>query len=235
MIYINGDSHSAGAELIKDYCFAADDPRYLAYGRRAHPEAIPHTYGYKIAQALNQSFFLEAESASSNARILRTTQKTISETKDKSKLFVIIGWTTWEREEWEHGEDYLQVTASGTDSVPESMEEEYKEWVINQTPEQLRRKEQLWTQKIAQFSKELDDQNIKHLFFHTNEYRKYLTEQGYQTVNGGYHFGIDAHTAWYKYLLPKVQAQYQIKTGLTQPTKRSIITQVKQEFKGLKR
>jgi hypothetical protein len=50
-----------------------------------------------------------------------------------------------------------------------------------------------------------------------------------------YHFGIDAHTAWYKYLLPKVQEQYQIKTGLTQPSKRSIITQVKQEFKGLRR
>ena len=235
MIYVNGDSHSAGAELVQNFCFAEDDPRYLAYGRRAHPEAIPHTYGYKIAQALNQSFFLEAESASSNARILRTTQKTISETKDKSKLFVIIGWATWEREEWEYLDGYLQVTASGTDSVPESMEEEYKEWVVKQTPEELKRKEQLWIQKIAQFSKELDDQNIKHLFFHTNEYIQYLREQGYQTVNGGYHFGIDAHTAWYKYLLPKVQAQYQIKTGLTQPTKRSIITQVKQEFKGLKR
>jgi len=235
VIYVNGDSHSAGAELVNDYCFAEDDPRYLAYGRRAHPEAIPHTYGYKIAQALNQSFFLEAESASSNARIIRTTQKTISETKDKSKLFVIIGWATWEREEWEYLDGYLQVTASGTDSVPESMEEEYKEWVVKQTPEESKRKEQLWIQKIAQFSKELDDQNIKHLFFHTNEYTQYLREQGYQNVNGGYHFGIDAHTAWYKYLLPKVQAQYQIKTGLTQPTKRSIITQVKQEFKGLKR
>jgi hypothetical protein len=234
VIYVNGDSHSAGAELINGYCFAADDRRYIAWGSRAHPEAIPHTYGYKIAQALNQSFFLEAESASSNARIIRTTQKTISETKDKSKLFVIIGWATWEREEWEYLDGYLQVTASGTDSVPESMEEEYKEWVVKQTPEECKRKEQLWIQKIAQFSKELDDQNIKHLFFHTNEYRKYLIEQGYQTVNGGYHFGIDAHTAWYKYLLPKVQAQYQIKTGLTQPSKRSIITQVKQEFKGLR-
>ena len=234
MIYVNGDSHSAGAELVQNFCFAEDDPRYLAYGRRAHPEAIPHTYGYKIAQALNQSFFLEAESASSNARILRTTQKTISETKDKSKLFVIIGWASWEREEWEYLDGYLQVTASGIDSVPESMEEEYKEWVVNQTPEECKRKEQLWTQKIAQFSKELDDQKIKHLFFHTSEYRKYLREQGYQTVNGGYHYGADGHTAWFKHLLPKVMKAYTPKTGLTQPSKRSIITQVKQEFKGLR-
>ena len=235
MIYVNGDSHSAGAELINGYCFAADDRRYVAWGSRAHPDAIPHTYGYTIAQALNQPFFLEAESASSNTRILRTTRKFVDETKDKSKLFVIIGWTSWDREEWEYLDGYMQITASGTDSVPESMQEEYKEWVIKQTPEEIYRKRQLWKEKISQFSKELDEQNIKHIFFRTHEYRRYLNEQGYQTVNGGQHFGIDAHTAWYKYLLPKVQEQYQIKTGLTQPTKRSIITQVKQEFKGLKR
>ena len=234
MIYVNGDSHSAGAELVSDYSFAADDRKYIAWGSRAHPEAIPHTYGYKIAQALNQPFFLEAESASSNTRILRTSRDFVNKTKDKNKLFVIIGWTSWEREEWEYLDGYLQVTASGIDSVPESMEEEYKKWVIKQTREEFQRKKQLWIQKIDQFSKELGDQNIKHLFFHTNEYTQYLTEQGYQTVNGGYHFGIDAHTAWYKYLLPKVQEQYQIKTGLTQPSKRSIITQVKQEFKGLR-
>jgi hypothetical protein len=235
VIYVNGDSHSAGAELIKDYCFAADDRRFIAWGSRAHPDAIPHTYGYKIAQALNQPFFLEAESASSNARMLRTTRQFLDDTKDKSKLFVIIGWTSWDREEWEYQDGYIQITASGTDSVTESMLEEYKEWVTRQTPEEWKRKKEMWSQKIAQFSKELDDQNIKHLFFHVKEYRDYLTEQGYQTVNGGNHFGIDAHTAWYKYLLPKVQEQYQIKTGLTQPSKRSIITGVKQEFKGLKR
>ena len=234
MIYVNGDSHSAGADLVKNYCFAKDDDRFLAWGDRAHPEAIPLTFGFNIAKALNQSFHIDAESASSNTRILRTSKKFINDTKDKSKLFIIIGWTSWEREEWEYLDGYIQITAGGTDSVPESMEEEYKEWVLKQTPEELKRKEQLWNQKIAQFSKELDDQNIKHLFFNTNEYTQYLTEQGYQTVNGGNHFGIDAHTAWYKYLLPKVQAQYQIKTGLTQPTKRSIITQVKQEFKGLR-
>jgi len=235
VIYVNGDSHSAGAEIINTYCFAADDRRYVAWGSRAHPEAIPHTYGYKIAQALNQPFFLEAESASSNARIIRTTRQFLDETKDKSKLFVIIGWSSWEREEWKYLDGYIQVTASGIDSVPESMEEEYKEWLLRQNLKEWKRQKELWIQKIAQFSKELDDQNIKHLFFYTKEYIEYLTEQGYQTVNGGQHFGIDAHTAWYKHLLPKVQAQYQIKSDLTQPTKRSIITQVKQEFKGLKR
>ena len=234
MIYVNGDSHSAGAELVNNYCFAADDRRFVAWGSRAHPEAIPYTFGYKIAQALNQPFFMDAESASSNARILRTTLQFLDETKDKSKLFVIIGWASWEREEWEYQDGYIQITASGIDSVPESMEEEYKEWVIKQTPAEFARKKQLWRDRIEQFSKDLDDQNIKHLFFHISEYREYLAKQGYQTVNGGWHFGIDAHTAWFKHLLPQIQAKYSTKTDLTQPSKRSIITQVKQEFKGLR-
>jgi len=234
VIYVNGDSHSAGAELVNNYCFAADDRRFVAWGSRAHPEAIPYTFGYKIAQALNQPFFMDAESASSNARILRTTLQFLDETKDKSKLFVIIGWASWEREEWEYQDGYIQITASGIDSVPQSMEEEYKEWVIKQTPAEFARKKQLWRDRIEQFSKDLDDQNIKHLFFHISEYREYLAKQGYQTVNGGWHFGIDAHTAWFKHLLPQIQAKYSTKTDLTQPSKRSIITQVKQEFKGLR-
>jgi len=232
VIYINGDSHSAGAEIINGYCFAADDRRYIAWGSRAHPEAIPYTYGYKIAQALNQPFFMDAESASSNARILRTTRQFVEQTQNKNKLFCIIGWASWEREEWKYQDGFLQITASGIDSVPESMEEEYKKWVIKQTPEERKLKEKFWADKIAQFSEELTEQNIKHIFFHTDEYTKYLTEQGYQTVNGGYHFGADAHTAWYKHLLPQVMEKFGVQNTLTNTPKRSIINTVKEQFRG---
>lgn len=232
MIYINGDSHSAGAELIKNYCFAEDDPRYTAWGRRPHPEATPLTFGYKLARALNQPFHTDAESASSNARILRTTKMFLENTQDKRHLFLVIGWTTWEREEWLVGEDYLQVTASGTDSVPESLQEDYKAWVLQQTDDVLKQKETQWKNTITGFSKELDKQNIKHLFFHTDDYTKFLLEQGIQTVNGGYHFGVDAHVSWFKHLLPQVQSQYNIKSTLTDTKKHSIVTNIKQQFKG---
>ena len=232
MIYINGDSHSAGAEIINGYCFAADDRRYIAWGSRAHPEAIPLTFGYKIAQALNQPFFMDAESASSNARIIRTTTQFIEQTQDKSKLFVIIGWSSWDREEWQYQDGYIQITASGTDSVPESMQEEYKKWVTEQTPEEWNRKKRFWYNRIAQFSEELTNQNIKHIFFHTYEYTDYLTEQGYKTINGGYHFAEDGHTAWYKHLLPQVMKQFNVQNTLTNVEKRSIVNTVKEQFRG---
>ena len=258
MIYVNGDSHSAGADIIPGVCFAQDDPRYLAYGHRAHPEAVLQTYGYYIAQAMNQGFFCEAESASSNDRILRTTKHYIENTKDKKSIgFVIIGWTSWEREEWKHGEDYLQVTAGGTDSVPESMEEEYKEWVLKQTPEEHKRKEQLWYNRIWNFHCELKEQNIRHIFFNTTQnfndnrdwninfipipFCKWAAEQGFSTVENSNHYGTDAHRAWGKYITSVGINHYRVigrpayAKHLTQTKRRSIITQVKQEFKGLKR
>ncbi len=29
ILYVNGDSHSAGAEAVNDYCFAQDDPFFI--------------------------------------------------------------------------------------------------------------------------------------------------------------------------------------------------------------
>ena len=257
MIYVNGDSHSAGADIIPGVCFAQDDRKYLAYGRRAHPEAVIQTYGYHVAQTYNQGFFCEAESGSSNDRILRTTKQYIDNTQDKKSIgWIIIGWTSWEREEWKHGKDYLQVTASGTDSVPESMEEEYKEWVIKQTPEELKSKEQLWYDRIWDFHCELKEQNIRHIFFNTTQkfndkrdwdinfipisYCQWLTEQGFNTVENSNHYGADAHRAWGKYLTFIVNKKYVSEgygqgANLTTSQKRSILKKVNKRFEGLRR
>ena len=237
MIYVNGDSHSAGADIIPGICFADDDPRFLAYGRRPHPEAIVETYGYKIAQTFNQGFFCDAESGSSNYRIIRTTRDFIEQTKDTSRINIIIGWTSWEREEWQdpdHRETYYQVTASGTDSVAPFMQEEYKRWVIRQTPEELKRKKEKWQKTINEFSNELTEQNINHYFFHVDDYTKYLMEQGYRTTNG--HFGADGHTEWANYLGPHIRKAWwtgaKLQKELTETKKRIIVNTVKQEFTG---
>lgn len=228
MIYVNGDSHSAGAELVGPeegrHCFAGDDPNYRAYGRDPHPEAVPKTFGYKLAQHLGEELVLDAESASSNDRILRTTQEYLREV---TPTLVVIGWATWEREEWNINGEYYQLTAGGTDSVPEHMENEYKSWVLNQTERTLEHKCNIWHDRIWQLHTELQDRNIPHLFFNTymqfndnnrrdwgtsyidpyemmGTYYYWLEDKGYQTVTpDSYHYGEDAHTAWYKYLLDR--------------------------------
>jgi len=237
VIYVNGDSHSAGAEIVNDFVFAQDDPCFLTYGRKAHPEAILQTYGYIIAQAVGQSFFCDAESGSSNDRIIRTTKDFIKNARKKRNIHIIIGWSTWEREEWKLTDtEYVQVTSSGTDSVPESMEEEYKEWVLKQTLKELYRKTALWHDKIYDFHMELRDMKIKHTFFNTymyfdemcvpkekqkdwhhqfiNPYDQdytffyYLKNKGFETVNkNSFHYGINGHQEYTKVVLENFLAQ----------------------------
>jgi len=254
VIYVNGDSHSAGADIIPGICFAQDDPRYLAYGRRAHPEAVLQTYGYHVAQTFNQGFFCEAESGSSNARILRTTKEYINKTSNIKNIgCIVIGWTSWDREEWKHGEDYIQITASGIDSVPESMAEEYKKWTIKQTPEELKRKEQLWRDCIWNFHCELDEKNINHVFFSTNHYIKdsekwgmwfistpyceWLKSKNFEPVENSNHYGADGHAAWANVIGKVLGQTYFLSTNssLTTNTKRSIITHVKNKTIGFNR
>ena len=237
MIYINGDSHSAGAELIPKMWFAHDDPKYTAYGRRPHPEAVKLTYGYKVAAQLNQGFFCDAESAGSNDRIMRTFRKFLNETKNKKDVFVIIGWATFEREEWLHpnGEDYIQVTASGTDSVPDEFHNRYRDWVITQTDTELDIKTKLWHNKIYALHLELRELGIKHLFFNTHLYFDSLPESdkkdwhgqfiepydenytyyywlqnaGFATVTPeSYQYGVDAQTAWSTVVLEYCRKQF---------------------------
>lgn len=229
ILYVNGDSHSAGAELVNNYAFADDDPTYKHLGRRPHPDCIPHTFGYKLAQTLNAAFYLDAESGSSNARILRTTQQFLQENR-KQDVFILIGWSSWDREEWEHNKGYLQVTAGGTDSVPESMEEDYKAWVEKQTMQELDRKQLEWHTNIYELHTTLQSAGIAHLFFNTyswfrshvqecvdwnncyidpyNEsgtYNSWCLQNNYKPVRyGSYHYDRDAHTGWYKHLLPRL-------------------------------
>ena len=52
ILYVNGDSHSAGAEAVNPYCFAIDDPLYWGLGRRPHPDNERVSYGCQLANKL---------------------------------------------------------------------------------------------------------------------------------------------------------------------------------------
>lgn len=164
IVYVNGDSHSAGAEAKHYACFAEDDSRYAALGRKPHPENLAVSYGQLLANELNASLLCEAESASSNDRILRTTWNYL---QNNHPDLLIIGWSTWEREEWLHNNVWYQLSASGYDSVPPELKDKYKQWVIEQNYITRERKMLQWHEKIYYFHKDLQDLKIPHLFFNT--------------------------------------------------------------------
>lgn len=224
ILFLNGDSHTAAGEAVNDYCFAEDDPNYFYAGRVPHPDNLEVSFGTKISKLTKMKMVCEAESASSNARIIRTTREFLGR-KHNDEPFVLIGWSTWEREEWMSSDGkFWQVNAGGIgEDWPQEIKDFYKPWVVNVD---MQKKMREANDEIYQFHLELKEKGIKHLFFNTYEplvtsthhdfgdnyigpyskelsYFFWLKEQGYvPTKSDGYHYGPEAHTAWAKFLMP---------------------------------
>jgi hypothetical protein len=223
ILYVNGDSHSAGAEAVNNYCFAEDDPFYYALGRIPHPDNERASYGCNIANELFAVLHCDAESASSNARIIRTTRKYLEDSKPDA---ILIGWSTWEREEWLHNDIYWQVNAGGVGhDWPEAIKSKYHDYISNLDWITAANRAH---EQIFHLHTELTDLKIPHLFFNTYNhfdrqskkewhnsyidpynsdmtYWRWLTNNGFQS-NSSYHFGADAHRKWAEFLLPHLTA-----------------------------
>lgn len=224
ILYVNGCSHSAAAESATTFAWACDDPELWQSGTEPHPANLAVSYGRHIADALDAELICEASSGGSNARIMRTTQQWIENNLDRLKdTFMILQWTTWEREEWFHDGKFYQVNASGIDHVPPELQERYKNYVINvdwnvKTPEAHN---SIWRMHLY-----LKTLGIRHLFFsgHStfsdiqnhydwgkNYMYPYSREDSYHNWlknNGGtysnpqsYHFDAKSHCIWAKHVL----------------------------------
>jgi len=229
ILYVNGDSHAAAAEAVNNHAFAMDDGAYFYLGRRPHPANQAVSWATQLARTLKVSLHLDAESAASNDRIIRTTRAWLAERANsvEDKL-VIIQWSTWEREEWLYGDTYYQVGSSGIDQIPPEAAERYRNFVIGTD----------WTTKTQQahdniwkFHQELKKQKIPHVFFNGNNDFSKITKQknwgtsyigpydpaltydaiirskGIETVApNSWHFGQDGHAVWFRYMLNYLMA-----------------------------
>jgi hypothetical protein len=225
-LYVNGDSHTAAAEAVNPHAFAEDDGRCFHLGRAPHPDNLAVSWGKMLAGTIKAAFYCDAESASSNARIIRTTQDWIDKFQpDPAETLILIQWSTWEREEWDIDGVMYQVNGSGIDQVPEDSINRYKEWVANID----------WTKAtqqahydIYQFHLSLTAQGYRHVFFNGNNhfatipvasrvdwgnsyilpydptatYDSTLRKNGIYTVSPtSWHYGPDGHRLWANHML----------------------------------
>jgi hypothetical protein len=234
ILYVNGDSHSAGAEAAHESCFINEGnlDHYIPPTIRKiwkdeidyapHPDNVAVSYGQKAAEKLQATLHCHARSGASNSRIIRTTKNYLSDFKPD---LVVIGWSTWEREEWFHDGKFWQISAGGIGSDwPDIIRNKYKNWVL----------ELDWNQAAARAHKqiydlhiELKDLAIPHLFFNTfnhfenidnqknwymnyiepysanSTYYTWLIKQNFQP-NLSFHFQADAHRKWAEFLLPRL-------------------------------
>ena len=223
IIYVNGDSHTAAAEAVNPHAFAEDDGKYFYMGRAAHPDNLAVSWGKLLSLSLQSGLKCDAESASSNARIIRTTRQYLSTKSATEDVLVIIQWSTWEREEWLHNGVYYQVNASGIDHVPPELQEKYRNYIIGID---WQYKTEQAHQTIWAFHKDLEEQGIRHIFFNGNNsfggikdkqdwgtsyidpydpngtFSAKLELAGIQTVApDSYHFGKDGHSFFNRFML----------------------------------
>ena len=190
IIYVNGDSHSAGAEAANAFCFLSDDPAMTwqdhhdltqtAAGRAPHPNNIKVSYGQKIADHYNATLVCAAESGSSNQRILRTTYDYLKTNPNPD--LVIIGWATWEREEVIIDNKMYQFAAGlGTRDQPTIVQEHYRNWVVDRWHPNIYCKaaqQEIWT-----LHQKLLTKQIPHLFFNTYHYLEIPKSEQYNWGN----------------------------------------------------
>ena len=208
ILYVNGDSNSSGAEL---------------------KNPITSSWPQLLANQLGATLVNEAKGGTSNPRIIRTASNSLVQaTKD---TFVIIGWTSWEREEWLHQGQYYDVNSGGHDTLPLELQEHYKQWVITQGPDERAVKSQQMHSQIHRMHRSLLDRHIPHLFFnalmpfrhnlldpfhldwHKNylgpydndlSYFWYLKNQGFLPTKNN-HFLEDAQEVWAAMLYSYIQ------------------------------
>ena len=225
ILYANGCSHTAAAEAVVPDPFAVDDG-CAGIDRRPHPLNLAASWCTHLARDLDMNLVCDAESASSNDRIARTTREWITANPDQlQNVFIVIQWTTWEREEWLHCGTWYQVNASGIDWVPEELRQRYRQFVIDVD---WKIKTQQAHDQIWALHNELQNLKIPHLFYNgystfvcvQNQYfwgssylNPYSNQQSYHAIlqqNGhvptkGYHFDAKGHCFWAQYLLQYIK------------------------------
>lgn len=222
ILYVNGDSHAAAAEAVNSHAWAIDDGQYWDRGQEPHPDNDAVSFGRVLATALGCDYFNQSQAGGSNARIIRTTREWLQQQHNLQDVFVLIQWSTWERQEWFWNGQWLQVNASGTDHVPAELQQQYREFVVNvDWPIAESRAHQT----IHAFHKELLQNGVRHLMFNGNNHFRLvnpldwgtnylapyypnqtfdavLRQNGFKTVSPkSWHFGPDAHCFWAQYLL----------------------------------
>jgi len=223
ILYVNGCSHAAAAEAVNSHSWASDDGLYWGLGQQPHPDNERVSFGCEMANCLNAILYLDAQAGGSNARIIRTTRSWLHEQTNHDDVFVVLQWSTWERQEWLHEDTWYQVNASGIDSVPSIFAERYRNFVadVNWHRVQQQAHDEIW-----QFHNELKLNGVRHVMFNGNShfgdiaqahdwgrcymapydadqtYDRVLKNNGFCTVNANsWHFGADAHCFWAQHVL----------------------------------
>jgi hypothetical protein len=210
ILYVNGDSHSLGTMM---------------------PGETGASFIEILARHLGCEIYNDAEAASSAQRIVRTSKNYISK-QPIDDLFVVIGWGTWEREEWEHDGKFYNIMSGWFKHLPDALQQQYHVWESELNSDHVDSKSRYVHEQIFQLHLLFKQNNIPHLFFNCmynffsispaqekdwdncyigpyhsdSSFYWWLTNRGFGS-DKWFHFGADAHRAWADRLIGYIKEQ----------------------------
>jgi hypothetical protein len=177
ILYVNGDSNSNGAECTD----------------------TTKSWPALLSKKINCTLINEAKSGTSNPRIMRVASNALANS-DKNTI-AVIGWTSWEREEWVHNNQYFDVNSGGHDTLPPELEERYKQWVTMQGIDEQSRKSKSMHEQIHRLHRSLKDRRIPHVFFNAlMPFQHNLIDPNHKNWGNNYLGPYDNELSYYWYL-----------------------------------
>lgn len=184
-----------------------------------------------MSRELGRSFRCWAKNAASNYWMEHHIEYFLADrAKWPNDTMLVIGWTSWERQEWPWQYQNYSVSAGPNYGVPDAMMARYRAWKQNLTDDMVQEAKASWHDRIYQCHEMLRSHSVPHLFWltydsfhdateqrdwHSSFHAPYhddgdmyhwLTARGHETPGDDpYHFGAEAHRAWAYQLVKHVR------------------------------
>ena len=120
-----------------------------------------------FANQIGHDFRCWAKGGASNHWMLKHVNYLLENIDRFENPIIMVGWSQWERSEWEWNGDSLSFSVAPYYDVPEELQKKYQEWRQGITPETIGTQRIFWHNILFQVHQKLEDLKIPHLFWST--------------------------------------------------------------------
>jgi hypothetical protein len=174
-----------------------------------------------FSDLMNQSFRCWGKNGASNYWIEQHLEYFLADASWDPDTFLLIGWTSFEREEWPWLYHNISVCGGPDFGMPEPMKARFEQWKTTLTGDYYRERTQYWHDRIYQVHELLRERGVPHLFWTTyNNFKEINNQQDWHgnffqpydengcmssffklhgiaaIDNDPFHYGADAQQAW---------------------------------------
>lgn len=191
------------------------------------PRYNPYNVVPTVAKQLGHNFRCWAKGGASNHWMLDHVNYLLDNIDEFKDPIVMVGWSQWERSEWEWNGSSLSLSIDPYYEIPDELQEKYQKWRDGITPDVVGVQRQIWHDIVYQVHLKLQNLKIPHIFWSTYDnfvgdsiqnkkdwnncffkpyepngcMKEWFKLQNIPSIPGDpWHWSVDGHEAWGKNL-----------------------------------